>query len=291
MHLFSRAGRAAAQTARRPLCSPPATRAVRALTAQTAARHPLAHRLCSGAPAPRALRAFSSQPMALNDLSPSPGSNKRGKRVGRGIGSGKGKTAGRGHKGTKARQGGSVRVGFTGGQTPLHKALPKVGFTNSHRETFDVVNVGDLQKWIAAGRLEPSDGVQLTMRDLNRSGLVNIKGGTNGIKLLGEGALTSKVHLEVSRASATAIAAVEKMGGTVTCAHYNRLALRALLKPHKFERLPRRARPPPRLMRYYVDDAKRGEYSPLVQLRNRRLGLRKSGEGHAVAAPASGGGE
>ena len=64
----------------------------------------------------------------------------------------------------------------------------------------------------------------------------------------------------------------------------NRLALRALLKPHKFEQMPRRARPPPRLMRYYVSDEKRGEYSPLVQLRNRRLGLRRRGAGHAAKA-------
>ena len=249
MHLFARAGRAAAlRTARTPY------------------------------------RALSTEPMALNDLAPNPGSNKRPKiRVGRGIGSGKGKTAGRGHKGTKARQGGSVRPGFAGGQTPLHKALPKVGFT-SRREAFDVVNVGSLQKWIENGRLEPSDTEMLTMRDLNTSGLVNLKGSTAGVKLLGEGEITSSVHIEVSRASASAIKAVEDAGGTVTCAHYNRLALRALLKPHKFEQMPRRARPPPRLMRYYVSDEKRGEYSPLVQLRNRRLGLRRRGAGHAAKA-------
>ena len=251
MHLFARAGRAAAlRTARTP-----------------------ARALSSAEP-----------PMALNDLAPNPGSNKRPKiRVGRGIGSGKGKTAGRGHKGTKARQGGSVRPGFAGGQTPLHKALPKVGFT-SRREAFDVVNVGSLQKWIENGRLEPSDTEMLTMRDLNTSGLVNLKGSTAGVKLLGEGEMTSPVHIEVSRASASAIKAVEGAGGTVTCAHYNRLALRALLKPHKFGQLPRRARPPPRLMRYYVSDEKRGEYSPLVQLRNRRLGLRRRGAGHAAKA-------
>ena len=176
-----------------------------------------------------------------------------------------------------------MRPGFAGGQTPLHKALPKVGFT-SRREAFDVVNVGSLQKWIENGRLEPSDTEMLTMRDLNRSGLVNLKGSTAGVKLLGEGEITSSIHIEVSRASASAIKAVEDAGGTVTCAHYNRLALRALLKPHKFEQMPRRARPPPRLMRYYVSDEKRGEYSPFVQLRNRRLGLRRRGAGHAAKA-------
>ena len=250
MHLFARAGRAAAlRTARTP---------ARALSAEP--------------------------PMALNDLAPNPGSNKRPKiRVGRGIGSGKGKTAGRGHKGTKARQGGSVRPGFAGGQTPLHKALPKVGFT-SRREAFDVVNVGSLQKWIENGRLEPSDTEMLTMRDLNVSGLVNLKGSTAGVKLLGEGEITSSIHIEVSRASASAIKAVEDAGGTVTCAHYNRLALRALLHPEKFPArfdgtlaLPRRARPPPKLMKYYVDGARRGEFSPEVQKRNRELGLVKLG--------------
>ena len=102
----------------------------------------------------------------------------------------------------------------------------------------------------------------LTMRDLNRANtLVNLKGSTAGVKLLGEGEITSSVHIEVSRASASAIKAVEDAGGTVTCAHYNRLALRALLKPHKFEQMPRRARPPPRLMRSRADE-KRGQTRP-----------------------------
>ncbi|KAH8070004.1 hypothetical protein JL721_5547 [Aureococcus anophagefferens] len=201
-------------------------------------------------------RPSSGEAVRLNTLRPAPGSTKQAKRVGRGIGSGLGKTAGRGHKGTRSRSGGSVRVGFEGGQTPLHKLLPKCG----EREL-------------------------LTTRDLVECGLVSKK--TRGVKLLGGdgSALTARVHLEVSRASRGAIAAVEAAGGTVTCAHYNRLAMRALLKPHKFadRGLPKRARPPPRLMRYYVDDALRGEYAPAVQLRNRELGLAKRG----AAAPTA----
>ena len=226
--------------------------------------------------------------MALNDLAPNPGSNKRPKiRVGRGIGSGKGKTAGRGHKGTKARQGGSVRPGFAGGQTPLHKALPKVGFT-SRREAFDVVNVGSLQKWIENGRLEPSDTEMLTMRDLNTKRPREPQGEHGRRQVAGRG----RDHVISSHRGVARVGvgdqmprrAVEDAGGTVTCAHYNRLALRALLKPHKFEQMPRRARPPPRLMRYYVLRREARQYSPFVQLRNRRLGLRRRGAGHAAKA-------
>ena len=219
--------------------------------------------------------------MRLNTLKPAPGSTKTAKRVGRGIGSGLGKTAGRGHKGTRSRSGGSVRLGFEGGQTPLHKALPKVGFRSPRKERLDPLNVGTLQTWIDMGRLACPDDEFVTMRDLVACGLVSKK--TRGVKLLGgglgdEAQISAKVHLEVSRASKSAIAAVEAAGGTVTCAHYNRLAMRALLKPDKFGGpLPKRARPPPRLMRYYVDDDLRGEYAPSVQLRNASLGLKKQG--------------
>lgn len=80
------------------------------------------------------------------------------------------------------------------------------------------------------------------------------------------------VHVEVTRASQAAIEAIEKAGGTVTCAHFNRLALRALLKPHKFDtELPRRARPPPKLMPFYLDYDRRGYLSPEVQMRNKQL--------------------
>ncbi|KAH8086235.1 hypothetical protein JL720_7440 [Aureococcus anophagefferens] len=217
-------------------------------------------------------RPSSGEAVRLNTLRPAPGSTKQAKRVGRGIGSGLGKTAGRGHKGTRSRSGGSVRVGFEGGQTPLHKLLPKVGFRPPRREALDPLNVGAVQLWIDMGRLACGERELLTTRDLVECGLVSKK--TRGVKLLGGdgSALTARVHLEAA-------------GGTVTRAHYNRLAMRALLKPHKFadRGLPKRARPPPRLMRYYVDDALRGEYAPAVQLRNRELGLAKRG----AAAPTA----
>ena len=93
--------------------------------------------------------------------------------------------------------------------------------------------------------------------------------------------LRGAIHIEVAQASLKAIEAVEAKGGTVTCMHYNRLALRALLKPEKFVTIPRRARPPPRLMDYYTSDETRGEFSPFVQLRKAGL-LAQGGAGGAA---------
>lgn len=233
----------------------------------------------------------ASRPLRLNDLRPAPGSKFKRKRVGRGIGSSKGKTAGRGHKGQKSRAGGSVPLWFEGGQTPLAQRLPKVGFSNKTFKTdLCELNVGRLQMWIDSGRLkvpEPDGRGQqmLTMRELWLSGVTSTRI-KHGIKLLGRDAdwVKTPMHIEVTRASKTAIEAIEKAGGTVTCAHYNRLALRALLKPHKFQPLlfPRRARPTPRLMPYYLDEETRGEYSPFVQRRNKELKLWKD----TLAKPA-----
>lgn len=232
---------------------------------------------------PVTMRCLSTnRSLRLNDLRPATGSTKPRKRVGRGIGSGRGKTCGRGHKGQKARAGGSVPLWFEGGQTPIHQRLPKVGFKNRlHEWRFEPLNVGKLQAWIDMGRLqvpEPDNRGQrlITMKDLWDSGVTS-KRIAQGVKLLSGGQLTTKIHLEVSCASKKAIQAVEDAGGTVTCAHYNRLALRALLKPHKFEPLlfPRRARPPPKLMPFYLDYSTRGEYSPEVQRRNKDLKLWK----------------
>ncbi|KAJ8607372.1 hypothetical protein CTAYLR_010774 [Chrysophaeum taylorii] len=230
------------------------------------------------------MRRWLSSCLRLHDLRPAPGATKKRKRVGRGVGSGLGKTAGRGHKGTKARQGGSVPLGFEGGQTPLHRRLPKLGFTNKpHAVVLEPLNVGRLQLWIDMGRLKVPDpderGVRMvTMKDLWDSGVTS-KRIAQGVKLLGgRGDLVrTPIHIEVSRASKTAIEAVESAGGTVTCAHYNRLALRALLKPDKFHPLlfPKRARPPPKLMGRYLDWDERGEYSPGVQDRNASLRLYK----------------
>lgn len=121
------------------------------------------------------------------------------------------------------------------------------------------------------GRLTPKSDSLITMRDLVASGLVSQV--RDGVKLLAKGkeALTSPVHLEVSAASTEAIAAIENAGGTVTCVHFNKLALRALVKPYKFDILPHRARPPPRIMGAYLDRTKAGYLSPEIQQRNLSL--------------------
>ena len=239
-------------------------------------------------------RSVHHDGVALNTLSPAPGSRKEGRRLGRGIGSSKGKTSGRGQKGQKARAGSSIRPGFEGGQTPLSKRLPKFGFTNNaFKREYDEVNIGTVQNFIDMGRLEcPGPDAMgqrmITMRDLVACGLVKAQV-RHGVKLLGKFCqnVHSPMHLEVSDATPAAIRAVENAGGTVTCAHYNRLAMRALLKPQKFlNRIyPRRARPPPKLMPRYLDFNHRGEYSPEIQLRNQQLRLYKYGPVPALAAP------
>jgi large subunit ribosomal protein L15 len=178
--------------------------------------------------------------LKLNGLQQNPGAVKKKRRVGRGIGSSKGKTSGRGHKGTKARSGGSVSLTFEGGQTPLYKLLPKRGFTNKRNKTEMLsLNVGTIQEYIDMGRLpkqEKDNAVVWTMKDLLDAGMVTHSSVVHGIKLLSGGTTTLRtpIRLEVSRASESAIRAIEAVGGEVTTVHYNRLALRALLKPHKF---------------------------------------------------------
>lgn len=187
--------------------------------------------------------------------------------MGRGIGSSKGKTSGRGHKGRKSRSGGGIHPRFEGGQTPFYKTLPKRGFTNSHAEPMNPVNLGTLQDYVDMKRLDVD--MELTLKDLVDAGVVhNIK---HGVKLLAKGSerFTTPLNLKVSRASRQAIEAVEKVGGSVTTVHYNKLALRALLKPHKFDILPKFARPPPKLMPYYTNwERNRGYLSPQAQMRD-----------------------
>lgn len=209
--------------------------------------------------------------VTLNNLSDNPGAIKTKRRLGRGIGSSKGKTCGRGHKGQKARSGGrsKVKPGFEGGQTKFYKRMPKRGFSNKfHAEPMTAVNIGDLQDFIDMKRIDTDDKV-INMKDLVDSGLVTMSSVKFGIKLLAKGKdrFRSPIKIEVSRASRSAIEAIEKAGGEVTTVHYNRLSLRALMKPHKFEGglLPRPALPPPRLMTYYNDFDNRGYLSPQIQ--------------------------
>lgn len=149
--------------------------------------------------------------MQLNEIKDNDGARKRKMRIGRGIGSGKGKTGGRGGKGQTARTGVAIN-GFEGGQTPIHRRLPKRGFTNIHRVEHPVVNLSCLQKAVDAGSFKAGQAV--TLENLKEAGLV--RKSSKSVKLLGKGQLSAKLNVEVTLASASAIAAVEKAGGKVT---------------------------------------------------------------------------
>ncbi len=151
--------------------------------------------------------------MKLNDIRDNPGARKSRIRVGRGIGSGKGKTSGRGQKGQKARSGVAIK-GFEGGQMPLHMRLPKRGFNNPFAKDYAEVNIGMIQKFIDAGKL---DGAATITEDaLRAAGLV--RDGKDGVRLLGKGEITAKVTIAVTGATKGAIAAIEKAGGAVEVA-------------------------------------------------------------------------
>jgi large subunit ribosomal protein L15 len=148
--------------------------------------------------------------MKLNEIRDNPGARKERVRVGRGIGSGLGKTAGRGQKGAKARSGVSVN-GFEGGQMPLHMRLPKRGFNNPFAKDYAELNVGALQQAIDAGRLA-NEGT-LDQAALAAAGLV--RGGKDGVRILGKGSITAAVQLRVAGISAGARQAIEAAGGSV----------------------------------------------------------------------------
>lgn len=150
--------------------------------------------------------------MKLNELRDNQGARLKSKRLGRGIGSGKGKTSGKGVKGQKAREGVSLN-GFEGGQLPIYRRLPKRGFTNIFRKEYAPVNLGAISKAIAAGRLNPNEA--LTEAALAAAGLVRLAK-VAGVRLLGMGSINQPIRVTVSGASATAVAAVEAAGGTVT---------------------------------------------------------------------------
>jgi large subunit ribosomal protein L15 len=148
--------------------------------------------------------------MKLNEIKDNKGARKGRMRVGRGIGSGKGKTAGRGQKGAKARSGVSIN-GFEGGQMPLHMRLPKRGFNNIFASDFAEVNIGMIQKAIDAGNLDAKG--TLDHAALKAAGLA--RGGKDGVRLLGKGALTAKLSFKVAGVSKGAREAIEKAGGSV----------------------------------------------------------------------------
>lgn len=149
--------------------------------------------------------------MKLNQLTDNKGARKPRKRVGRGIGSGTGKRAGKGNKGQKSRSGVALK-GFEGGQMPLHRRLPKRGFTNIFAKRYVVVNLGRLQQAIDAGKLDAKQDIDTAA--LKSAGL--IKNPRDGVRLLAKGELKAKVNVAVAGASKAAVDAVEKAGGSVT---------------------------------------------------------------------------
>ena len=149
--------------------------------------------------------------MKLNELHDNPGATKKRKRVARGPGSGSGKTAGRGIKGQKSRSGVAVG-GYEGGQMPLYRRLPKRGFTKPNQKHYSVVNLGLIQKFVDAGKLDAK--ADITEDALIAAGLTRRK--LDGIRILAKGEVTVTLKLVVSGASAAAVAAVEKAGGSLT---------------------------------------------------------------------------
>ena len=151
--------------------------------------------------------------MKLNELSDNAGATKKRKRVARGPGSGSGKTAGRGIKGQKSRSGVAIG-GYEGGQMPLYRRLPKRGFTKPNAKRYAVINLGLIEKFIAAGKLDAL--AEITEDILVAAGLTNHK--RDGIRILNKGEIKSAVKLNVSGASAAAVEAVQAAGGTLTVA-------------------------------------------------------------------------
>jgi large subunit ribosomal protein L15 len=144
--------------------------------------------------------------MRLNELKPRPGAKHRVKRLGCGESSGHGKTSGKGHKGQKARSGGSIRLGFEGGQMPLIRRLPKRGFGNGpFKRTYAVINLTDLERFDA--------DAHVTEQLLREKGL--LKGKVDGVKILGRGEVTKKLTVEADKFSESARQKIEQAGGAV----------------------------------------------------------------------------
>jgi large subunit ribosomal protein L15 len=142
--------------------------------------------------------------MEISNLKPKKGARHARKRVGRGPGSGHGKTSGRGEKGQKSRSGYSSKLGFEGGQMPLHRRLPKRGFTNIFKKEHAIVNVSDLERF--------DNGATIDEATLRKAGL--IKGAYDGIKILGDGKLTKKLTVHAAKFSESARKQIEAAGGT-----------------------------------------------------------------------------
>ena len=144
--------------------------------------------------------------MKIHNLKPAEGSVSSNKRLGRGIGSGLGKTSGKGHKGQKARSGGGVRAGFEGGQMPLIRQLPKIGFTNIFRKVYTTINVGELEV------LE--NGTTVTIELLKSKNIIS-KVEPYGLKVLGNGTLTKTLNVQAAKFTEGAVKKITAAGGTI----------------------------------------------------------------------------
>ena len=149
--------------------------------------------------------------MRLNEIKDNDAARQNRKRVGRGIGSGTGKTAGKGHKGQKARAGVAIK-GFEGGQMPLHRRLPKYGFTSPNRKNYASVGIDIIQSAIDVGKIDPKKQINADVLKLARV----IKKAKDGVKLLGNGSITSNIDIEVTALTASAKESIEKAGGKVS---------------------------------------------------------------------------
>ncbi|KAA8892608.1 ribosomal protein L18e/L15P [Sphaerosporella brunnea] len=206
----------------------------------------------------------------LGSLSDVPAAYNKRIRRGRGPSSGKGKTSGRGHKGQK--QHGKVPRGFQGGQTPLEVVHGVRGFKNVFSVEMSPLNVGKLQQWIDAGRIDPTKPI--TFKELLDARAVH--GIKDGVKLLGDGAETFKtpIDITVSRASQTAIEAIEKAGGKVTTKFFNKIGIKSITHPHLFPDGHRLAGPSSRFdIEYYRDPKHRGYLSEAVVANNESASL------------------
>ena len=144
--------------------------------------------------------------MRINELKPAEGSVSKSKRLGRGIGSGLGKTSGKGHKGQNARSGGGVRPGFEGGQMPLIRQLPKIGFTNNFRKVYTTINVGELEVF--------DNGTTVTVELLKSKNII-AKIEPYGLKVLGNGNLTKKLNVQAAKFTDGAAQKITAAGGTI----------------------------------------------------------------------------
>ncbi len=144
--------------------------------------------------------------MKIHELTPAEGSTSKSKRLGRGIGSGLGKTSGKGHKGQNARSGGGVRPGFEGGQMPLIRQLPKIGFTNNFRKVYTTINVGELEVFEANSTV--------TAELLKSKGII-AKIEPYGLKVLGNGSLTKPLNVQAAKFTDGAAKKITAAGGTI----------------------------------------------------------------------------